>query len=139
MGRPRKPLTEQRGNLTVITMQTREAEEDSVTTDKNQLKRPPTWLIDNVAKKEWRRIVKELEKINSYDWNADEATINRWYDEDGYETQDSKLTKLTDNVSMIEPESGYYDTESLARFAFARFYRAVQFAQENRVPVLMDF
>ena len=63
MGRPRKPLTEQRGNLTVITMQTREAEEDSVTTDKNQLKRPPTWLIDNVAKKEWRRIVKELEKI----------------------------------------------------------------------------
>ena len=28
MGRPRKPLTEQRGNLTVITMQTREAEED---------------------------------------------------------------------------------------------------------------
>lgn len=34
MGRPRKPLTEQRGNLTVITMQTREAEEDSVTTDK---------------------------------------------------------------------------------------------------------
>ena len=139
MGRPRKPLTEQRGNLTVITMQTREAEEDSVTTDKNQLKRPPTWLIDNVAKKEWRRIVKELEKINSYDWNADEATINRWYDEDGYETQDSKLTKLTDNVSMIEPESGYYDTESLARFAFARFYRAVQFAQEIRVPVLMDF
>ena len=65
MGRPRKPLTEQRGNLTVITTQTREAEEDSVTTDKNQLKRPPTWLIDNVAKKEWRRIVvKELEKIN---------------------------------------------------------------------------
>ena len=35
MGRPRKPLTEQRGNLTVITMQTREAEEDSVTTEKS--------------------------------------------------------------------------------------------------------
>ena len=51
MGRPRKPLTEQRGNLTVITMQTREAEEDSVTTDKNQLKRPPTWLIDKCGKK----------------------------------------------------------------------------------------
>lgn len=84
-------------------------------------------------------LLRELEKINSYDWNADEATINRWYDEDGYETKDSKLTKLTDNVSMIEPESGLYDTESLARFAFARFYRAAQFAQENQVPVLMDF
>ena len=63
MGRPRKPLAEQRGNLTVLTMQTRAAEEESVSTGKNQLKRPPDWLIDDVAKKEWRRIVKELEKI----------------------------------------------------------------------------
>ena len=63
MGRPRKPLAEQRGNLTVLTMQTRTAEEESVSTGKNQLKRPPDWLIDDVAKKEWRRIVKELEKI----------------------------------------------------------------------------
>ena len=63
MGRPRKPLAEQRGNLTVLTMQTRAAEEKSVSTGKNQLKRPPDWLIDDVAKKEWRRIVKELEKI----------------------------------------------------------------------------
>ena len=63
MGRPRKPLAEQRGNLTVLTMQTRMAEEKSVSTGKNQLKRPPDWLIDEVAKKEWRRIVKELEKI----------------------------------------------------------------------------
>lgn len=84
-------------------------------------------------------LLKELEKINSYDWNADETTINRWYEDDGYETKDSKLTKLTDNVSMMESESGFYDTESLARFAFARFYRAAKFAQENRVPVLMDF
>ena len=63
MGRPRKPLAEQRGNLTVLTMQTRTAEEESVSTGKNQLKRPPDWLFDDVAKKEWRRIVKELEKI----------------------------------------------------------------------------
>ena len=39
MGRPRKPLTEQRGNLTVITMQTKKSEEESVTVGKNQLKR----------------------------------------------------------------------------------------------------
>ena len=84
-------------------------------------------------------LLKELEKINSYDWNADEATIHRWYDDEGYETKDSKLTELTGNVSMMEPESGLYDTESLARFAFARFYRTVRFAQANRVPLLMDF
>lgn len=84
-------------------------------------------------------LVKELEKINSLDWNVDEATIDRWHDEDGYETEDSKLTQLTDEVSIMEPQSGFYNTESLARFAFARFYRAARFAQKNQVPVLMDF
>ena len=84
-------------------------------------------------------LVKELEKINSLDWNVDEATIDRWHDEDGYETEDSKLTQLTDEVSIMEPQSGFYNTASLARFAFARFYRAARFAQKNQVPVLMDF
>lgn len=84
-------------------------------------------------------LLKELEKINSFGWNADDETIDKWYDEDGYETEDPKVTKLTDDLSCVEPESGFYDTESLARFAFTRFYRAVRFAQENRVPVLMDF
>lgn len=64
MGRPRKPLTEQRGNLTVVTMQAKKSEEESVTVGKNQLKQPPTCLTDDVAKKEWRRIIKELEKVS---------------------------------------------------------------------------
>lgn len=64
MGRPRKPVEMQRGNLTVLTMENRSTEEKSVSTGKNQLARPPDWLIDDVAKKEWKRIVKELKKIN---------------------------------------------------------------------------
>lgn len=64
MGRPRKPVEMQRGNLTVLTMENRSTEEKSVSTGKNQLVRPPDWLIDDVAKKEWKRIVKELKKIN---------------------------------------------------------------------------
>ena len=64
MPRPRKPIEMQKGNLTVVNGQKRRMEEESVMTDKNQLKRPPIWLIDDVAKKEWRRVVKELEKIN---------------------------------------------------------------------------
>lgn len=64
MGRARKPLELQRGHMTVIGGAARRAEEESVTTGKSRLKRPPAWLIDDTAKKEWRRIVKELEKIN---------------------------------------------------------------------------
>ena len=64
MGRPRKPLEMQRGNLTVISMARRKNEEKKVKTGSNQLSRPPDWLIDEVAVKEWKRIVKELKKIN---------------------------------------------------------------------------
>ena len=35
-----------------------------VKTGSSQLSRPPDWLIDEVAVKEWKRIVKELKKIN---------------------------------------------------------------------------
>ena len=64
MGRPRKPLEMQRGNLTVISMERRKNEEKKVKTGSSQLSRPPDWLIDEVAVKEWKRIVKELKKIN---------------------------------------------------------------------------
>ena len=36
----------------------------NVKTGSSQLSRPPDWLIDEVAVKEWKRIVKELKKIN---------------------------------------------------------------------------
>lgn len=64
MGRPRKPLEMQRGNLTVVSIERRRSEEKQATTGSNQLGRPPDWLIDEVAVKEWKRIVKELRKIN---------------------------------------------------------------------------
>lgn len=64
MPRPRKPIDMQKGNLTVISGQKRRMEEDSISTDKDQLKRPPKWLINDIARKEWRRIVKELNEIN---------------------------------------------------------------------------
>lgn len=64
MGRPRKPLEMQKGNLTIISMEQRRNEEKKTKTGSNQLSRPPDWLIDEVAVKEWKRIVKELKKIN---------------------------------------------------------------------------
>ena len=63
MPRPKKPIDMQKAHLTLVEKQNRKVEEDSVTTGNNQLKTPPRWLINDVAKKEWRRIVRELNKI----------------------------------------------------------------------------
>ena len=63
MPRPKKPIDMQKAHLTLVEKQNRKAEEDSVTTGNDQLKTPPRWLINDVAKKEWRRIVRELNKI----------------------------------------------------------------------------
>lgn len=63
MPRPKKPIDMQKAHLTLVEKQNRKTEEDSVTTGNNQLKTPPRWLINDVAKKEWRRIVRELNKI----------------------------------------------------------------------------
>lgn len=64
MGRRRKPIEMQKGNITVIDGAKRKKEEESVVVGREQLEKPPTWLIDSVAKKEWRRLVKELNKID---------------------------------------------------------------------------
>lgn len=64
MGRPKKPIDMQKAHLTLVEKQNKRLEEESVITGKNHLKTPPNWLIDEVAKKEWRRIVRELNKIN---------------------------------------------------------------------------
>lgn len=63
MGKSRLPTEMQKGHLTVVNIEKRKAEESSVKTGKNQLRRPPVWLVDDVAVKEWKRLVKELEKI----------------------------------------------------------------------------
>lgn len=64
MGRSRKPLDAQTGNLTVDTKERRAAEEQAVATGKDQIQKPPTWLVDSAAKREWKRVVKELDKIS---------------------------------------------------------------------------
>lgn len=63
MGRPRKPLDVQKGHLKVVDYQKKEMEEQAVTTGADQLEKPPVWLTDVTAKNEWKRLVKELKKI----------------------------------------------------------------------------
>lgn len=63
MGKPRKPIDMQKAHLTIVEKQNKQMEEAGVTVGNNHLRTPPKWLIDDVAEKEWRRIVRELKKI----------------------------------------------------------------------------
>lgn len=64
MARQRKPMDMQKGNLTVLQQAKKRLEEEYIRTGKDQLKHPPIWLIDDIAKKEFKRIVKELKLID---------------------------------------------------------------------------
>lgn len=74
MARPKKPIDAQTAHLSSAQRQQKKAEENSVTTGADQLKTPPKWLIDDAAKKEWRRIIKQLHEINIVG-NLDRANL----------------------------------------------------------------
>ena len=64
MGRPRKPLATQQGHQKVTYMQARAAEEEATKAGTNEIIKPPAWLVDAIAKKEWRRVVPQLLAID---------------------------------------------------------------------------
>lgn len=64
MGRARKPLNMQKGNLTVDRQNEIGMAEEMVTVGREQLEKLPTSLVDSVAKKEYKRVVTELNKVN---------------------------------------------------------------------------
>ncbi|WP_373262387.1 phage terminase small subunit P27 family [Hungatella hathewayi] len=63
MSRNRKPLDQQVGNLTKEDKDRKQLEEQVVMTGAEDLGRPPSWLIDAVAKREYKRVLKDLKKI----------------------------------------------------------------------------
>lgn len=70
---------------------------------------------------------KELEKLNAMAWQADEDTIYTWSRTEGYPVEGTVGAQTS------------YDTQSLAKFAFSIFYQALKFAEENQVPILLDY
>lgn len=64
MSRVRVPLEMQQKHLTTEEKIQKEQEEEILTLGKEQLEVPPYWLIDNIAVDEFKRIVKENEKVN---------------------------------------------------------------------------
>lgn len=102
MGKTRKPIDMQKAHITLVEKQNRKMEEESVTTGNNQLKTPPKWLINDTARKEWRRIVKELNKINIVG-NLDYANLG------GYCNAYANYIKATD---ILEEQTYYIDRET---------------------------
>ena len=64
MSRNRKPLEMQSKHLTNAEKLQKEEEEDLLVLGKEQLQDPPDWLINDVAVNEFKRIVKEIDKID---------------------------------------------------------------------------
>ena len=64
MGRPKLPLELQKGNLTKEQQVEKELEQDLAKANSNQLDKPPLWLRDKVAKKEWKRLVEQFRSIS---------------------------------------------------------------------------
>lgn len=62
----------QKGNLTVEQQVQMEQAEAAVLVDQDQLMRPPRWLIDATARKEWKRVTRilmEIQIIGNLDLN----------------------------------------------------------------------
>lgn len=62
MGAKRKLASQQHGDLRVVVMQQKKAEEEAVQTGNDELQSPPEWL-DEFARSEWYRVVPQLLKI----------------------------------------------------------------------------
>ena len=64
MSRSRKPLEMQSKHLTNAEKLQKEEEEELLVLGKEQLQEPPEWLIDDIAITEFKRVVKEIDKID---------------------------------------------------------------------------
>ena len=65
--------------------------------------------------------------------NCNSTEINEGYPVDGTVDSDGQYSKAD------IPEHTQYDTQSLAKFAFSMFWRAMRFAEEQQVPILLDY
>lgn len=88
-------------------------------------------LVSTTALLRW-----ELEQLNQMAWQAEEGTVLSWSSTEGYPA-DGEMDGAG-RLAMGEVHATY-DTQSLAKFAFSIFYQAVKFAEENQVPILLDY
>ncbi len=84
---------------------------------------------------------KELDDLNSQLWQADEATILSWRDDKYYFPVNIKKPKPLFGIFLKKHKKSKakYRTEDLAQCAFSVLYQAILFAQQNHVPILLDY
>lgn len=88
-----KPISQQAKHLTKSEILEKEMIEENMICNKDQLKNPPSWLINEIAKQEWIRITKEIyENKNSFICNLDFNNLG------GYCNAFAKYQKLTIKV-----------------------------------------
>ena len=64
MGRTRKPLSEQQGNLTKQQQERRLAEQALVSAGEGAIEKPPAWLVDEEALKEYKRLARAVKGMD---------------------------------------------------------------------------
>ena len=107
MGRARKMLSEQTGNLTKETQTRRTIEQDMTKTGTDYFLKPPKWLINSVAVREYKRIVGELSKLEllgNLDANALGNYCNAFakYTEITKKLKDAPLTVVNSAGNEVE-------------------------------------
>ncbi len=101
MPRPRKPLASQTGHLTKETQETRKYEESLVNAGKDELENIPAALfLDAVAKKEYKRTLENLRKIDLIN-NLDRAALISYANSYALYVKTCKEIKDTGFVSVI--------------------------------------
>ncbi|MBD5643198.1 phage terminase small subunit P27 family [Clostridium botulinum] len=81
MARPKKMLSIQEGHLEKKQQEEKKLQEQIIQTGMEQLEKPPKWLRDSLAKKEWKRLVeqfKTLSVISNLDLNNLGAYCNAY-------------------------------------------------------------
>lgn len=107
MSKPRKPLAMQKGNLTVEQQENKKIEEQLTKTGKEMLAKPPNWLIDTTAKKEFKRIVDEFEKMEiDMIGNLDVNNLGCYCNAFSYYISITKELKKQKKVIEVETKNG---------------------------------
>lgn len=96
---------------------------------------------DEVSMSTVSLLKQELEELNQEIWKADEATILSWRNDKYYFPVEQKESKPLFGflVRKNKNKKEKYRTEDMAQSAYSMLYQAVRFAEENQVPILLDF